>query len=99
MKRLFSRPYELLYVLCVAAAGFGDDSLLGGKGMALKALTLCAVPAALASLLRPQARSKRREMGYFALLFAFPLLISLLHALLVWSLSGTSAPFVLRAGQ
>lgn len=99
MKRLFSRPYELLYVLCVAAAGFGDDSLLGGKGMALKALTLCAVPAALASLLRPQARSKRREMGYFALLFAFPLLISLLHALLVWSMSGTSAPFVLRAGQ
>ncbi|MDO5377744.1 MAG: O-antigen ligase family protein, partial [Clostridia bacterium] len=99
MKRPFPRPQAVLYTLCVAAAGFGDCSLLGGRGMALKALTLCFVPAAFIRLCRSPRGSERREAAFFALLFACPLLFSLLHSLLLWSFRGADMPFVLRAGQ
>lgn len=99
MKRPLLHPQSVLYVTCMAAAGFSDCDWINGKGMALKALALFAVPPALVQLRRSADRRGRREIGRFAALFALPLLLSLLHSLLVWGLQGTDAPFVLRAGQ
>lgn len=99
MKRPLLSPQSALYVACMAAAGFSDCDWVNGRGMALKALALFAVPPALVRLRRQADRRGRRELGRFAMLFALPLFLSLLHSLLVWSLQGTDAPFVLRAGQ